>query len=227
MKNLNLKNILVVFLSVITFSLFAQTEPANEMRTSTSVLKSITGTNFHKSVKTIGGKLVTVYEQPNTNTYNTFSLVNDSLRIQNWKLDTASNTFTSVPGDDIYLDNLVNGTSDNTDTRVQLSAVNDSLKVEVVDVLTSTVLSTSYIDNVINPQEHIWKKEQLVITTDNVIPDLSFLPLDSSVALVFDGYELDQSVHYTLSGQTFTFDATALGKDIIAGSLVYVTYQTK
>ncbi len=226
MKNLNLKNILVVFLSVITFSLFAQTEPANEMRTSTSVLKSITGTNFHKSVKTIGGKLVTVYEQPNTNTYNTFSLVNDSLRIQNWKLDTASNTFVTVPGDDIYLDNLVNG-APNTDTRLELSAVNDSLKIDVLDVLSSTVLSTTYIDNVINPQEHIWKKEQLVITTDNVIPDLSFLPLDSSISLFFDGFELTENLHYTISGQTFTFSPSALGKDIIAGSLVNVIYQTK
>jgi len=38
----------------------------------------------------------------------------------------------------------------NTDTRLSLSVVNDSLRVDVVNIVTGATVSTSYIDNVIN-----------------------------------------------------------------------------
>ncbi|HQU96597.1 MAG TPA: hypothetical protein PLO39_10650, partial [Saprospiraceae bacterium] len=38
----------------------------------------------------------------------------------------------------------------NTDTRLSLSVVNDSLRVDVVNIITGSTVSTSYIDNVIN-----------------------------------------------------------------------------
>jgi hypothetical protein len=38
----------------------------------------------------------------------------------------------------------------NTDTRLALSVVNDSLKVDVINILTGSIVSTSFIDNIIN-----------------------------------------------------------------------------
>lgn len=148
-----MKNIILIILTFFTLSLFGQTEQPDEFRAPTGVIKSIKGTNFKKSIKVIGGKNVTVYEQPNTDTYNTFSIVNDSVRIQKWKLDTATNVFVTSNLNDVYLDNLVNKPS--VDSRVVLDVVNDSLKVEVWDIINNTLLSTYYIDNVGNHPETI------------------------------------------------------------------------
>ena len=41
----------------------------------------------------------------------------------------------------------------NTDTRLSLSVVNDSLRVDVVNIITGSTVSTSYIDNVINQRD--------------------------------------------------------------------------
>jgi hypothetical protein len=157
-----MKNIILIILTFFTLNLFGQTEPADEFRTATGVIKSVKGTNFKKSIKVIGGKNVTVYEQPNTDTYNTFSIVNDSVRIQKWKLDTTTNVFVTSNLNDVYLDNLVNKPS--VDSRVVLDIVNDSLKVEVWDIINNTLLSTYYIDNVGNHAE-------TVTTLTNTIPN--------------------------------------------------------
>ena len=157
-----MKNIILIILTFFTLSLFGQTEQPDEFRAPTGVIKSIKGTNFKKSIKVIGGKNVTVYEQPNTDTYNTFSIVNDSVRIQKWKLDTATNVFVTSNLNDVYLDNLVNKPS--VDSRVVLDVVNDSLKVEVWDIINNTLLSTYYIDNVGNHAE-------TVTTLTNTIPN--------------------------------------------------------
>lgn len=157
-----MKNIILIILTFFTLSLFGQTEQPDEFRAPTGVIKSVKGTNFKKSIKVIGGKNVTVYEQPNTDTYNTFSIVNDSVRIQKWKLDTATNVFVTSNLNDVYLDNLVNKPA--VDSRVVLDMVDDSLKVEVWDIINNTLLSTYYIDNVGNHPETI-------TTITNTIPN--------------------------------------------------------
>lgn len=71
-----------------------------------------------------------------------------------------------------------------------------------------------------------WKKEILNIVADNTIPNLGFLPVADSVILVYDGYTLCENLHYTISGQSITFNPANLGKDILVGELVHVQYQT-
>ena len=71
-----------------------------------------------------------------------------------------------------------------------------------------------------------WKKEILDIVADNTIPNLGFLPVADSVILVYDGYTLCENLHYTISGQSITFNPANLGKDILVGELVHVQYQT-
>ena len=71
-----------------------------------------------------------------------------------------------------------------------------------------------------------WKKEILDIIADNTIPNLGFLPVVDSVILVYDGYTLCENLHYTISGQSITFNPANLGKDILVGELVHVQYQT-
>ena len=71
-----------------------------------------------------------------------------------------------------------------------------------------------------------WKKEILDIIADNTIPNLGFLPVTDSVILVYDGYTLCENLHYTISGQSVTFNPANLGKDILVGELVHVQYQT-
>lgn len=53
-----------------------------------------------------------------------------------------------IPQDTVLL--CSGGGNTVVDTRLQLSVANDSLKVEVIDVATNVVLSTSYFDDVIN-----------------------------------------------------------------------------
>lgn len=58
-----------------------------------------------------------------------------------------------VPQDTVLL--CSGGGNTVVDTRLQLSVANDSLKVEVIDVATNVVLSTSYFDDIINKPDLI------------------------------------------------------------------------
>jgi len=103
-----MKRILFILFTFLSIHSFAQTEKADEFRTTAGILKSVSGTNFKKDTVIIGGKKTLVYRQPNTNTYNTFSVVGDSLKIQTWKLDTATNVYVTSNLDDVYIDNVIN-----------------------------------------------------------------------------------------------------------------------
>ena len=136
-------------------------------------------------------------------------------QVRTTSLDSLSETITTISGNN-YINEA--GTS-----LPIIQTVESILDINGDLVVTINGIPSTPLDL---PKVPIWKKEILTITTDNIIPDLSFLPITDSINLVFDGYSLCENLQYTISGQSITFDPNALGKDIIAGSLVYAQYQT-
>jgi hypothetical protein len=85
-----------------------------------------------------------------------------------------------IPQDTVLL--CSGGGNTVVDTRLQLSVANDSLKVEVIDVATNVVLSTSYFDDIINKPESLdWK----IIGNSGTNSNVNFLGTTDAQDVVF------------------------------------------
>ena len=72
----------------------------------------------------------------------------------------------------------------------------------------------------------VTRRESITIVTNNVIPDLSFTPLQGIVWLDVAGVSQRQESDYTVSGVTITWVPGTAGFDLLTGDIIQVYYMS-